>query len=192
MECGGDYNYLNADTRRTVQNLVLVAGLLLLICLFVFAVDIQFNGRLYTIINKDISPALIHACIACSMAIWINLAKLSRWLQICILLVAIWTLQHASSDAAALGVLLGSAALVMHKNLPRFLRAMFIYGMPLVWIFFPFVFRILTPETTTNGLRLWKIAIPTVCLFVILLPTTFLNVFGQDLVLEAHALRILG
>ena len=57
-----------------------------------------------------------------------------------------WILQRASSDAAALGVLLGSLTLVMHKYLQKFLRFMFIYGMLIVWGFMPFVFRMLTPE----------------------------------------------
>jgi O-antigen ligase len=141
-----NYNHINQETRRTLQNLVLLSGLLLLGGLFILVIDLKFNGRLYQIIDQSISPALIHACIACSLAIWLNLAKLSKWLQVCILLLAIWTLQNASSDAAALGVLIGAGVLVMHKFLPRFLRAMFIYGMPIVWGTIPFIFRMLTHE----------------------------------------------
>ncbi len=141
-----NYHHLNSETRRTLQNLVLVAGLLLMAGLFILVVNIKFNGRLYQMIDQHVSPALIHGCIACGLAIWLNLAKLAKWLQACILLATIWTLQHASSDAAALGVLLGAGVLVMHKFLPRFLRTMFIYGMPIVWGFIPFVFRITTQE----------------------------------------------
>ena len=140
------YTYFDNETKRASQKTVLIAGITLLVCLFIFVVNYKFNGTLYKIAAPDISGALIHACIACSMAIWLNLAKFSNWVKICILIITVITLQQGTSDAASLGVFLGGITLILHKYFPKFLKLTFIYGMPLVWGFIPFIFRMLTPE----------------------------------------------
>ncbi len=140
------YNQLDQEKKYIVKNIVFVASILLLFSLLFFVINIKFSGNLYKVIAPHISPALVHASIACSLAIWANLVKLHKLVRSSILILAIFTLQFASSDAAALGVFLGSSTLLMHKLLPKFLRFMFIYGMPIVWFFMPFTFCLFTVE----------------------------------------------
>ncbi len=144
------YNQFSHQKHQQFQSIVFIAGSLLAIFLMIFCINLQFGGTLYRIIDQQISQALIHGCVACSLAIWMNLKHFKKWAQVCILILLFWTLQHGSSDAAALGALLGSGALVMHKFLPGFLRAMFIYGMPAVWGLLPFIFRMLSHEQYTQ------------------------------------------
>lgn len=94
-------------------------------------------------ISPHITNALVHGCVACSLAIWIGLQNLSRLIRAIILTVACYTILRATSDAAALGILLGGATLVTHKFFPHFVRLVFIYGMPAIWIAFPFIFKYL-------------------------------------------------
>ncbi|MEI6628134.1 MAG: O-antigen ligase family protein [Alphaproteobacteria bacterium] len=140
------YNQLDQEKKYIVKNIVFVASLLLLFSLLVFVINIKFGGSLFKVIAPHVSPALVHASIACSLAIWSNLFKLHKLVRSAILILAIFTLQFATSDAAALGIFLGAATLLMHKFLPNFLRFMFIYGMPIVWFFMPFTFCLFTVE----------------------------------------------
>ena len=149
------YRNFNLQKREQIQTIVSAAGLLLAIFLVIFAISLKFGWQLHAVIDERVSQALVHGCIACSLAIWMqlgtnNLQHFKKWIQASILIILFWTMQRCSSDTAALGILIGSAALVMHKFLPRFLRTMFIYGMPTVWGVLPFVFRILTPEQYTQ------------------------------------------
>ncbi len=140
------YNTFNSQKREQIQTIVFVAGLLLAIFLVILATSIKSGWELHALIDPHVSQALVHGCVACSLAIWMNLQHFKKWVQASILVLLLWAIQCCSSDAAALGILLGSGALVTHKVLPRFLRVMFIYGMPIVWGVLPFIFRILTPE----------------------------------------------
>lgn len=144
------YNQFSHQKHQQFQSIAFIAGSLLAIFLMIFCINLQLGGTLYRIIDQQISQALIHGCVSCSLAIWMNLKYFKKWAQVCILILLFWTLQHSSSDAAALGVLLGSGALVMHKFLPGFLRTMFIYGMPAVWGVLPFIFRVLSHEQYTQ------------------------------------------
>lgn len=140
------YNKFNLYKREQIQTTIFAAGLLLAICLVIFAISLKFGWQLHAIIDERVSQALVHGCIACSLAIWMKLQHFKKWVQALVLIILFWTIQRCSSDTAALGILLGSGTLIMHKVLPRFLRTMFIYGMPTVWGALPFIFRTLTPE----------------------------------------------
>jgi O-antigen ligase len=83
---------------------------------------------------------------ACGLSIWLSVKHFKKWIQAIILILIFWTVQHGTSDAAALGIFLGASALVMHKIMPSFLKIMFIYGMPVVWGILPFIFRMLSCE----------------------------------------------
>ena len=140
------YTKFSLKKRQQLELVVSLAGALLAACLFIFVVNVQLGGSLFHVIDRYISQALIHGCVACGLSIWLSVKHFKKWIQVCILILAFWTLQHGTSDAAALGIFLGASALVMHKFLPRFLQAMFIYGMPTVWISFPFIFRLFSTE----------------------------------------------
>jgi O-antigen ligase len=140
------YNKFNLYKHEQIQTTIFAAALLLAIFLVIFAISLKFGWQLHAIIDERVSQALVHGCIACSLAIWMNLQHFKKWAQVAILIILFWAIQRCSSDTAALGILLGSGTLIMHTVLPRFLRAMFIYGMPIVWSILPFIFRILTPE----------------------------------------------
>lgn len=144
------YNKFSQYKREQIQATICAAGLVLAICLVIFAISLKFGWQLHTVIDERVSQALIHGCIACSLAIWMSLQRFKKWIQAIILIILFWTMQRCSSDTAALGILLGSSALIMYKVLPRFLKIMFIYGMPTVWGILPFIFRILTPEQYTQ------------------------------------------
>ncbi len=151
LVCGGwfwwsDYTKFSLQKRQQLELAVSLAGALLAICLFIFVVNTQLGGSLFQVIDRYISQALIHGCVACGLSIWLSVKHFKKWIQATILILAFWTVQHGTSDAAALGVFLGTSALVMHKFLPRFLQAMFIYGMPTVWVGFPFIFRLFSTE----------------------------------------------
>jgi O-antigen ligase len=140
------YNDFNPPLGQQFQNILSTAGLLLAICLGIFAISLVRGWQLHTVIDQQVSQALIHGCVACGLAIWMSLRHFNKWVQAGILILLFLTMRRCSSDAAALGILLGSATLIMHKMLPTFLKAMFIYGMPVVWGILPFIFRILSPE----------------------------------------------
>ena len=141
------YQQLSEEQQYSIRNITFIASVSLLMGLLFFIVDLKRGGRLFTFIAPHISPAFVHAAIACSLTIWANLNKLHKLLQLCVLISAIVILNFATSDAASLGVILGGSVLLLHKILPRFVRFMFIYGMPTVWFLMPFIFlRILTPE----------------------------------------------
>lgn len=140
------HNQLNKEQQYNVQHIVFIASLLMLVALFIFVIDIELKGRLYAIIAPSIASALIHAAIACSIAVWTNLDKFLRMPQFYIVIIAIFTLKFATSDAATLGMILGGSTLLLNKFLPRLLKFMFIYGMPIVWFLMPFTFRIMTLE----------------------------------------------
>ncbi len=140
------YNNFNPHLRQQFQHTVSTAGLLLAMCLGIFAISLEYGWQLHTVIDQQVSQALIHGCVACGLAIWMSLHHFKKWVQAGILILLFLIMRRCSSDAAALGILLGSGTLIMHKALPRFLRVMFIYGMPVVWGILPFIFRILSPE----------------------------------------------
>lgn len=140
------YNHLDQEKKYAVKNIIFLAGVSLFFSLLFFVINIRLGGNLHNFIAPHLSSALVHASIACSLAIWSNLFKLHKFVRSAILILAIFTLQFASSDAAALGVFLGAATLLMHKFLPKFLRFMFVYGMPIVWFFMPFTFCLFTVE----------------------------------------------
>lgn len=140
------YCQFDNHQQRQLKLSVFVASLVLATLLAVFAINNKLGGLLHKLLDPNISQALVHGCIACSLSIWMNLQHFKKWIQAVILLNLIWVLQSCSSDAAALGIFLGAGTLVMHKILPNFLRTMFIYGMPTVWGILPFIFRALTPE----------------------------------------------
>ncbi len=149
--CGGwfwwsNHTKFSLQKRQQLELVVSLAGALLAICLFIFVVNTQLGGSLFQVIDRHISQALIHGCVACGLAIWLSAKHFNKWIQAIILILIFWIVRHGTSDAAALGILLGSGALVMHKITPSFLKVMFIYGMPAVWGILPFIFRMLSCE----------------------------------------------
>ncbi len=137
--------YCCLETQEQQKKSVFLASLMLGICLVIFAVNQKFGGELYKIINQNLSQALIHGCVACALSIWIGLKEFNKWLQAFVLILLIWTIQACSSDTAALGVFLGAVTLAAYKVFPSILRVVFVYGMPIVWLILPFVFRLLNP-----------------------------------------------
>lgn len=140
------FRYVSLENIKPLEKSVKLASILLFIALTIFALDIKFNGKLYKMIDQHISQALVHGCVACALSIWLWMKDLNKLRQAAILISLVWSLQVCSSDAAALGLILGSGALVLNKLAPIFLRSMFIYGMPTVWLALPFVFRLFTTE----------------------------------------------
>ena len=153
--CGGwiwwnNCTKFSLQKRKQLEFAVSLSGALLAVCLFVFVLNAKLGGSLFQAIDRHISQALIHGCVACGLSIWLSVKHFKKWIQAIILILILWIVRHGTSDAAALGVLLGSGALVMHKFLPGFLRTMFIYGMPAVWGVLPFIFRVLSHEQYTQ------------------------------------------
>lgn len=140
------YSQFNLKERQQIQVVVSLASYFLIISLIIFGVDARFKGGLHSIIDQHISQALVHGCVACSLVIWLNLRHWKKWFQFCVLVLLFFIMHYCTSDAASLGILLGAAALIMHEVFPAFLKLMFIYGMPTVWVALPFVFRIFSPD----------------------------------------------
>ncbi len=140
------YKKFNQFQLQQFQRIVSIAGQLLAVSLVVFGINSKFGGTLYNIIDEHISQALVHGCAACCLAIWLALQGPNRWIQGLVLIFLFFTMHYCTSDAASLGILLGAGTLVTSKFFPRFLKAMFIYGMPAVWAGLPFVFRIFSPD----------------------------------------------
>lgn len=140
------YSQFAQREHQQFQRVVFGAGCLLAVSLIIFGIDARFKGGLHSIIDEHISQALVHGCVACSLAIWINLQHWTKWFQGGVLILLFWIMHYCSSDAASLGILLGAVTLVTCKFFPRFLKSMFIYGMPAVWAGLPFVFRVFSPD----------------------------------------------
>jgi O-antigen ligase len=145
------YSHFKEDQKLLIQKSVFYAslGVVAIILLDILRCEIFYGGypsqnAWFKFIGEHITNALVHGCIACSLGIWVGLNSISRIYRTIIISLAVFTIFRATSDAAALGFLLGGVTLILHKFFPHFVRLVFIYGMPAVWIAFPFIFKIFT------------------------------------------------
>lgn len=145
------YSQFDCDKKLKIQKYVFygaigISGIILIDILRceIFYGNFPSANSWFIYISPHITNALVHGCIACSLGIWIGLQNLSRLIRTIIIALTCYVILRATSDAAALGILLGGVTLATHKFFPHFVRLIFIYGMPAIWITFPFIFKFLT------------------------------------------------
>lgn len=149
-------NSLKSLQRTQLKKVVWVTAITLAALLILFGMDAQFGlisklgckRNLYHIIDQHISQALVHGCTACMLGIWMHSGQFNKykWLQTGLIILLVPIMHYCTSDAASLGLILGISALAGYAFFPRFLKAVFIYGMPATWLSLPFVFLVFTTE----------------------------------------------